>query len=442
MPLEICSVGGYNQVGKNMTAINIDSNVIICDMGIHLENYIKLTEDEDILNILPRELIEVDAVPNIDTIKKWQDKVIAIVPTHAHLDHVGAIPFIAQYYDAPIICTPFTNYVLKAICDSASLKLKNDIKVLNANSTIKINGEISIEFISMTHSVPQTAMVVIHTKYGKIVYANDFKLDNYPVLGTKVNYKRIRELGKDNVLCLIVDSTYSREHKKMPSESVAREMLKDVLLGTNSDGRAVIITTFSSHIARLKSIADFGQKMGRKVIFMGRSLEKYISAAEQVGFINFSDKFEIVKYSSKIKPRLNKIIKEGREKYLVVVTGHQGEPKATLSKMANGMFDFQRGDHVVFSSTVIPTETNQKNRANIEEDLTRQGVRVFTDIHVSGHAGREDLRDMIEMIQPKHIIPAHGEPSMTSASKDLALELGYNAENVHVMQDGEFCKIE
>jgi ribonuclease J len=363
------------------------------------------------------------------------------VPTHAHLDHIGAIPFLAGFYDAPVICSPFTAAVLKAIITDAGLKFTNEIKSLNVNSAIKV-GNLTIEFVSMTHSTPQTVMIVIHTKYGKIIYANDYKFDNYPVLGTKPNFKRLKELGKaGNVLGLMLDSTYSRDHRKMPSESVAREMLKDVILGTNSDGKAVIITTFSSHIARLKSIIEFGLKTGRKIVFLGRSLAKYVAAAEEVGIAKFSNQIEIVKYSSKIRPRLNKIVKDGRDKYLLVVTGHQGEPESTLAKMVAGMFAFERGDHIIFSSTVIPTPTNQRNRQEMEQELDRLGVRIFRDIHVSGHAAREDQRDLIEMVKPKHIIPAHGSKEMTSAVLDLALELGYKEENVHMVSDGEFFEL-
>lgn len=442
MGIEICSVGGYDEVGENMTAIKVDNDVIILDMGLHLENYIKLTEDWDLINVNYEELIKIDAVPNVTYIDKWKDKVRAIVPTHAHLDHIGAIPFMGHLFDAPVICSPFTAEVIKTIINDEKIKFSNKIKVLNPNSGIKITDDLTIEFVSITHSTPQTVMVVLHTKYGKIVYANDYKFDNYPVLGTKANIKRLKEIGKHgDVLCLITDALYSSDHRKMPSESVAREMLKDVLLGTNSEGRGIVVTTFSSHIARLKSIVDFGQKLGRKIVFLGRSLNKYVTAAEEVGFVNFSQKVEIIKYSSKIKARLTRLLKEGKEKYLVVVTGHQGEPKSVLARMVDGMYNFQSGDYVVFSSQVIPTPVNQRDRQVMEEKLERYGVRIFRDIHVSGHAAREDQRDLIEMLKPKHIIPAHGDQGKTSAVKELAAELGYKQDDIHVMKDGEFLEI-
>ena len=294
----------------------------------------------------------------------------------------------------------------------------------------------------MTHSTPHTVMVALHTKYGIIVYANDFKFDRFPTLGEKPNYKRLKELGKKGVLCLILDSTYSQSYTKTPSESVAKEMLKDVLLGTGNKGKAVFVTTFSSHIARLRSIVECGKKMNRKIVFLGRSLSKYCKASESVGIAKFSD-VQIVKYRNDIKRTLGKICKKGIGKYLVVLTGHQGEPKAALSRIVNGDlgFKFEPDDHVVFSCKTIPTPTNIENRRVLEEKLKNQHVRIFTDIHVSGHAAREDSRDLINLARPKHIIPAHGEHKMTSAMADLALEMGYKEKNIHVMRDGQILKI-
>jgi ribonuclease J len=440
--VEICTVGGYNEVGKNMTAVNVDGEVVIFDMGIHLESYIKYTEDEDIINVDPSELIKVGAVPDITKIEKWKDKVKAIIPTHAHLDHIGAVPYISSNYDAPILGTPFTIAVLKSILKDEKITIKNKIMKLAPNSVFQISKNLKVEFINITHSTPQTVMVALHTKYGVILYANDFKFDRFPTLGEKPNFKRLKELGKKGVLCLIVDSTYSRSCKKTPSESVAKEMLKDVLLGTGNKGKAVFVTTFSSHIARLRSIVECGKKMNRKIVFLGRSLSKYCKASESVGIAKFSD-VKIVKYRNDIKRTLEKIKKIGMGKYLVVLTGHQGEPKAALSRIINGElgFNFEPDDHVVFSCITIPTPTNIENRRVLEAKLKNQHVRIFTDIHVSGHAAREDSRDLIELVKPKHIIPAHGEHKMTSAMADLASEMGYKENNIHVMKNGQMLVI-
>jgi len=440
--IKICTVGGYDEVGKNMTAVNVDNEVVILDMGIHLESYIKYTEDEDIIKIEPSELIKVGAVPDVTKIEKWKKNVKAIIPTHAHLDHVGAVPYLSSNYDAPILGTPFTIAVLKTILKDEGIVIKNKIRKLTPNSVFQLSKNLKLEFINITHSTPHTVMAALHTKYGTILYANDFKFDRFPTLGDKPNYKRLKQLGKKGVLCLILDSTYSQSYTKTPSESVAKEMLRDVLLGTGNRGKAVFVTTFSSHIARLRSIVECGQKMKRKVVFLGRSLSKYCRASESIGIAKFSD-VEIVKYRKDIKRNLAKMRKRGISKYLVVLTGHQGEPKAALSRVANGElgFNFEPDDHVVFSCKTIPTPTNIENRRVLEEKLKKQHVRIFKDIHVSGHAAREDSRDLIGLVRPKHIIPAHGEHKMTNAMADLALEMGYKPKNIHVMRDGQVLKI-
>lgn len=441
MPVEILAVGGYNEIGKNMTAIKIDDIVIVCDMGIHLDNYIKYTQDEreDLAGLSPDELTKVKAIPDISVLGDWKDKVKVIVPTHAHLDHIGAVPFLASQFDCPILGTPFTIAVIQAILRDEKIKIPNELKQMNANSFYKVTDDIKIEFVNMTHSTPHTITIAIHTKYGIIMYSNDFKFDESPTLGQKPNFRRLQELGEKGVLALICESTYAYDNRKMPSESVAKQLLKDVMLNSISPDKALIVTTFSSHIARLKSIIEYGKKLNRKIVFLGRSLSKYVEAAESVGIVKFSKDVELVKYGSMIKRRLKKIPPQQKNKYLLVITGHQGEPKATLSKMAdqNLNFKFDPGDQVIFSCHVIPTENNQRNREILEGKLKDRGVRIFGGIHVSGHAAREDLREMISMVRPKNLFPAHGIPMMTSALKDLAKEEGYKEENVLILDNGQ-----
>ena len=441
--IEICTIGGYNEVGKNSTAIKIDDEVYILDLGIHLENYIKYTQDEDLISIDPKELMDAGAVPDVSSIDDWKDKVKMILPTHAHLDHVGAIPYLGNNFKAPVMCTPFTSEVLKGILTEDKIKLNSKVRSMSANSFFLASNNVKVEFVHVTHSTPHTVMIALHTKYGIVLYANDFKFDLFPTLGKKPNLKRLEELGKEKVLALICDSTYSSDARKMPSESVAKQMLKEVMLGIDSRDRHVVVTTFSSHIARLNSIVEFGQKMGRKVVFMGRSMAKYVNAAESTGIAKFTDKVEIVKYGAQIKKKLNKISRE-RGKYLMVVTGHQGEPKSTLAKMMNGelKFNFFPEDHVIFSCKTIPTPTNIENRQKLEASLRSYNIRIFKDIHQSGHAAREDLRELINLVKPQHIIPAHGDIRMTSSLADLAVEMGYKqGQNVHVMGNGERIRL-
>lgn len=435
--IEIWTIGGYNEVGKNCTAIKVNNDVILFDLGIHLEKYIDYTENEDRYDVSAKQLIQVGAIPDVDKLKDWKKKVRAIVPTHAHLDHVGAIPFLASKFDAPVLCTPFTAAVIKSILKDDRIKIPNKILTLNTNARYWISKDIELEFINMTHSTPQTIMAALHTKEGSILYANDFKFDNFPTLGKKPNYKRLEELGKNGVLALIVDSIYAGLDRKTPSESVARSMLKDVMLNVNSKDKAVIITTFSSHLARLKSIIEFGKMLNRKIILLGRSLAKYVRAGEDVGIIDFSNDVEIVKYGKQVKKKLKQISKD-KEKYLLVCTGHQGEPNSVLTRIANKEYDFKLGyeDIIIFSSTIIPTQVNQDNREVLENNLKQNGVRIFKDIHQSGHASREDLRDLINMVKPKLIIPAHGDAKMAAGMVDLATKMGYKpGKSVIVMHN-------
>src|SRR3989338_1087674 len=441
--VEICTIGGYNEVGGNSTAVKIGNETYILDLGIHLENYIKYTKDEDIVSVAPKELMAAGAVPNISAIDDWKNNVKMLLPTHAHLDHIGALPYLANTFKAPIMCTPFTSEVLNGILTEDKINLSNKIRSMSANSFFQASSNVKVEFVHVTHSTPHTVMIALHTKEGIIIYANDFKFDLFPTLGKKPNFRRLEELGKQKVLALICDSTYAADARKMPSESVAKQMLRETMLGIDSKNKHVVVTTFSSHIASLNSIVEFGQKMGRKIVFMGRSMAKYVRAAESTGIANFTSKVEILKFSGQIKSKLKKIAKE-RGKYLLVVTGHQGEPKSTLAKMLNGelKFKFLPEDHIVFSCKTIPTPTNIRNREKLEASLRGFNTRIFKDIHQSGHAAREDLRDLINLVKPQHIIPAHGELKMTSALAGLAVEMGYaKGQNVHIMQNGERIKL-
>ncbi len=334
MPIEIIAVGGYGEVGKNMTAVKVDDEVVIFDMGLHMPNYISITEEEPGEELLSRKsLIEEEAIPNDDLIKDWKKFVKAIIISHAHLDHIGAAPYLASRYNCSIMCTPFTAEVLKLIVRDQKKPIPNKIESKDYNVVYKIGEKISVQFINATHSTPESSMVALHTPYGVVLYTNDFKLDNTPTLGEKTNYDALRKLGK--VKLLILDSLYGTFQRKTPSESVAKEMIKDILLGIDHKGKAIVISTFSSHIARLKSIVECGTKLNRKIIFLGRSLYKYCSAAENAGIAYLSKEVEMVKYGKQIKKRIHRILREGRDKYILVVTGHQGEPKATLSKMAD-----------------------------------------------------------------------------------------------------------
>jgi ribonuclease J len=444
MSIEVCAIGGFTKTEGNSIAIKIDDEVIVLDMGLSMENYIKHQEDrEDVRAAMSYdELHKVSAVPNYDFINDWKDKVKAVVCSHGHLDHVGAVPFCAPLFpQATVISTPFAIEILKSILHDEHVDLPNRLVPLNLSSKYMISDNITIEFVHITHSIPHTAIIVLHTKYGKVMYVNDFKLDPQPVIGKKPDYKRLKELGDEGVDLLIMNSLYAHAQRKCPSESVAREMLKNVMLGINSEGRAMIVTTFSSHLARLKSIVQLGKELNRKVIFLGRSLDKYVTAGDKVGLVTYQKDIKIFRHRDKIEKILRKIQKEGKDKYLIVCTGHQGEPKAILSRLVRNELDFrfESGDIVIFSCQVIPVEVNIKNREKLDNALKKSGVRLFKDVHVSGHGALEDHRDMLEMVKPKNFIPVHTEPTKGRIVAKLAAQLGFKKN--FIMTDGKRVKI-
>jgi len=443
----IRAIGGYNEVGKNMTVLEVGDDVIIFDSGLYLPPIVELEEAERNSYMTEKKLRKLGAIPD-DTIldkKNLRKKVRAILIGHAHLDHVGAVPYTAGRYHADILGTPFTIQVLKTLMRDGNIKLNNNIKEVQPNSSITIRGDknYKTEFINITHSTLQTSLIALHTKEGAVLYANDFKLDNSPQLGKKPNYEAIKRVAKEGVKALIVESLYAGEERKTPSEKVARSLLEDVLLGTDNKNAGIIVTTFSSHIARLKSIVDMGRKLNRKVVFIGRSLHKYVSAAIKTRLCPFKKNITLLSYRKQVNSGLKKINKN-KDKYLVVCTGHQGEPHSVLDRIARNETPLQLSarDHVIFSSSTIPAPINISNKSQLEKRLKQKKVRIFNNVHVSGHAGREDLRDFINMVQPEHIIPAHGDLSKLTALAELASELGYRlGKDCHIMQNNQRVEI-
>ena len=411
MPVEICTVSGYSEFGRNMTAVKYKDDVVLIDMGIQPEKYIRISEDADELEKLDTaQLVKAGAIPNTKVIKDWKSKVRAIVPGHAHLDHCGAIVYLAGQFDAPILATPFTAEVLKTMIADKEMVFRNKIIAMQPDSSKKITDNVTIELINATHSTPQSSMVAIHTPEGVILYAADFKFDDTPTLGKPTNYKRLKELANENVLALIVEATYGSKPGRTPSEAVAKDMLRQAVDAADTKNNAIIVTTFSSHLARLKSALEIAQKHKRKVVFLGRSMGKYVAAGENAGIIDFKDKCELVKYGSKVDRKLKEIDSIGKEKVLIICSGHQGEPRSVLSRIITKQF-LDPKDFVIFSCKTIPTPTNIANRQRLERELKRMGVNILTDVHQSGHAAQDELLDLISMVKPKNIIPSHGDAS-------------------------------
>ena len=437
--IEIASIGGYNEVGKNMTAVKVDDEVIILDVGLYLPAVVGFEDEQNFLS--SDELIEYGAIPDDNKIKDCWSKIKGVVISHCHLDHSGAAPYLVNKYNSPVFGTPFTIEVLKRILRDKDIKLNNKLTSVELGKRFNITKNIECELVNVTHSTLQTAIVVLFTKYGNIAYANDFKLDETPTLGKVTNYETLKKL--ENVKIAIMDSLYSEAKEKTPSENIAKEMLKDILLNNDHKGKLIVVTTFSSHLARLKSIAEFGKKMNRKVVFLGRSLNKYVEPGENLNLVQYD--VESIFWPRKIAKKLKEIEKEGRGKYLIVCTGNQGEPKSVLSKLVNKtfQFEFMPNDVVVFSCHVIPTEISINNRRLMEEKLEKYKVKIYRDIHQSGHGSGEDMKTLINLLRPVHIIPTHGDHDKLIHLSNIATELGYIfGKTVHLLNDGDRLKIE
>ncbi|MEM4318625.1 MAG: RNase J family beta-CASP ribonuclease [Candidatus Pacearchaeota archaeon] len=443
--MKIYTVGGYSEVGKNMTVVEIGEDAFIFDMGLYLPPIVEMEEREKTSG---KVLSSLGALPDDSVLNKIVNKVRAIFISHAHLDHVGAVPYLAYKYNAPILGTIYTIEILKELTnelkEEEKKQFQNRFIPLTPNSSFEIKGKSSkykVEFIHITHSIPQSSVVALHTQEGIIVYANDYKIDNYPVLGSKPNYNALRRVADEGIKLLIMESLYADEERKTFSESVARHMLRDVLTGL--DGKGVFVTTFSSHLTRLKSIVDFGKELGREILFFGRSLKRYVGTANRIGICPFAKDIKLLSFKNQIARYFKKVQKD-RRKYLVVCTGHQGEPGSVLERLSKGEFPlkFEADDTVIFSTRVIPTPINQANRVMLDKRLMKKKVRIVDNVHVSGHAGREDMRDMLRLLNPTFILPSHGGLQKRSALAELAGEEGYKiGKEVLLLENGSTAEI-
>jgi ribonuclease J len=421
-----------------MTAIETGGETFIIDMGIRLDR-VMIHEDTDISKMGQRELIEKGIVPDISKVK---GDVKAIILGHGHLDHIGAVSHLAKNYkSAPIIGTPYTIELIKH--EMRYSKIPNQLVVLEQGETMDITSKISIEFVRMTHSIPHSTMCVAHTPEGTLVYANDFKLDDTPVIGKKPDYNRLKELGRDGVRMLIVESVSVSSEGRTPSEEVAKKLTEDILLKSDPD-KGVLLTTFSSQIARISAITEIASSMGVTPLLLGRSMQKYTSIAEKLKILDLPGNTLVYGDQKSIKKILSRVVKDGKEKYLPIVTGHQGEPDALLSKITTGRLPYriERDDQVVFSSGIIPNPINEANRYALETKLHMLGARLYKDAHVSGHASKEDHRDVLKMLQPENIMPCHGNLTMLATYAELAEELGYSIDkDMYLRRNGQAVEL-
>lgn len=447
--MEICTVGGFEQVGKNMTAVKVGEDVFIFDMGLYIPGVVELQEEDARQEYTIKKLRGVGAIPDdrvLDKLK-WRDKVRAIFISHAHLDHVGGLPYLIERYPRiPIYGTPFTMKLLDFILRDEKIRIRNPLMVIPPNSTRFIKGKsgtYKVEFIHTTHSTIQCIFPALHTKEGIFFYALDLKFDNKPTFGNPPNYKKLGEIGRKGVKALVVDALYSSTERRPGSETVAKHMLEEAFSKVRNKNNALFVTTFSSHIERLNNIVKFGKKTKREIVFLGRSLNKYIEAAIEVRKCPFKKNIRLIKYRKQINSFLKKV-EAHRGKYLVVCTGHQAEENSILDRITKGEtpFKFRENDNLIFSTGVIPTPVNIATRDKMDSKLRKIGVKLQTDVHVHGHGSREDMREIIRLLKPKHIIPAHGTLQQETPLIELSSEFGYKFhETSHLSSNGNLLKL-
>lgn len=435
MSVEVVAVGGYEEVGKNCTAVNVGGDWVVLDLGLDIDKLLQLPDGKVLDDLSVKELISAGVVPDVLVLRSVRNRVKAVVISHAHLDHVGAVPFLASFFpNAVIIGTPFTIGVLRSL--SKGKKFNNRIVPLSPGEVFELSSKVSVELVHVTHSTLQSAVVVLHTSEGAVVYANDWKFDNHPVIGGRTDVARLRALGREGVLVLISCALNMDVEGRTYSESVVVDMLSDTLLGEAVEHEgAIIATTFASHIARVKSLVGFAHKLGRTPVILGSSLHKYVGVAEELGLVDFSS--SCVFWGGRGLKKSFRSVKDKRD-YFFVVTGHQGEKGSVLDKWSRGEFPLvlDSRDEVIFCSKVIPSPINMANRASLVRCLKKFNVRLHKDVHVSGHASKEDQRDLIRMLRPKNFIPAHGTVEILANAISLAYDFDMRlGKEVHLLQN-------
>lgn len=416
----VFALGGLGEVGKNMYALMHNDEIIIIDAGV----------------IFPEEELRgIDYVlPDFDFLKKNERKIKTLVITHGHEDHIGAIPFLLQNVHIPTIFAPNQAYALiKKKLEERNIQYKG-LKVYKSSDKLKYKY-FEISFFRTTHSVPDSHGIYIKTPNGNVVETGDFKFDLTPI-GPMADLAKMSDIGKEGVTLLMSESTNVLDEGFSLSESKVDEALNEVF--TKHSNNRLIIATFASNIYRLKHIIETCKKFNRKVCIFGRSMENNINISMEGGYIDAKGVIVSPEVANHLKP----------SEVVLLCTGTQGEPLAALSRIADGIhkqISLRPDDVVIFSSSAIPGNANAI--ANTINNLYLKGVKVYTsstdrEIHASGHAMSEELKLMIRLMNPKYLMPIHGEYRMLKKHAKLAMDCGMNKENTFVLDNGDILEMD
>ncbi len=408
LDLTVAFLGGVGEFGKNMTLYACGDSAIIVDAGA-------MFPDEGAWGV--------DKIlPDWAHVHEEGDRLKAIILTHGHEDHIGAVAALTQQFDVPIYGTPFTLALVKRRLDEEEDPLTPDFHLLESGKKVQL-GDIQVEGIPVTHSIPQAMALAISTPQGTVVHTGDFRFDQSPLDGKLSDYRRFQELGEEGVLALLCDSTNSLVRGLTPSEVVVRDGLEPII--SKATGR-IYISHFSSNVQRMQLILDLAHKANRKVTLVGRSIVSVATVAQRVG---------LLKPPPNIFLDVEKLKDLQRESTLVITSGSQGEPMSALNRVVfgdNRKLTIEEKDTVIFSARIIPGSERRVGR--VVNEIYRQGASAITpkdaEIHVSGHASQEDIKLMAAWVKPHYYVPIHGEMQQLFGNRNIAVQMGWDREDI------------
>ena len=413
--VKVIPLGGLGEIGKNITVIEYDSEIIVIDCGIAFPD---------------EEMYGVDAViPDISYLLENSEKVKGIFLTHGHEDHIGSLPYVLKQINVPIYGTALTLGILKTKLEDNQILSNCTLNVVKPGEIVKFTN-LSIEFIRNTHSIADSCSLAITTPEGVIIHTGDFKIDYTPIDGLTMNLERISEYGKNGVLLLMADSTnVDRKGHSLSEKTIGKTFNR---IFSNAKGR-IIVSTFASNIHRMQQIIDSSVMFNRKVTFSGRSMENISEVSRELGYLNIPEGFSI---------DIDEINDYPPNEITIITTGSQGEPMAALARIAyssHRKISLLPNDLFILSSSPIPW--NEKLISRIINELLKKWAEVIykdlEDVHVSGHACKEELKLIHNLVHPKFFLPVHGEYRNLKHHAELAQELGMKKENTFIIETGD-----
>ncbi|MGQ9573172.1 MAG: ribonuclease J [Dehalococcoidia bacterium] len=418
--LRIIPLGGLGEIGKNMMVLELPRDMIIIDAGL-------MFPEEEMLGV---DLV----IPDISYVRERQNKLRAIIITHGHEDHTGALPYVLRELRTPIYCTRLTRGLISVKLKEHKLLKEADLRMVSPGEKIRL-GAFQVEFVRVTHSIPDSCGLAIRTPVGTIAHSGDFKLDHTPVMGEPTDLRRWAELGREGVLLLLSDSTYAESPGYTRSERAVGEALDRIM--ATAPGR-VIVATFASLISRVQQVIDAAQRNGRRVFVTGRSMVDNVQMALELGYLSAA---------KNVLASIDQLARTQPQKAAIITTGSQGEPTSALVRMASQDHRHIRiapGDTVVMSASPIPGNDMLINRTI--DNLCRLGAHVLytriADVHVRGHAAQEELKMLLSLVNPRYFIPIHGEYRHLMSHALLAQAMGIPPENSFILEDGNILELD